>query len=87
VRANLVVALSPALDQHPRLFQAVEDLPGQQFVSQLYRVEETIGGALPGDRRRERQRQSKPIATALRAWAQQTAPKLSRKSELAAAFR
>ena len=56
-------------------------------IGQLYRVEEIILGALPDDRRRERQRQSIPIATALRAWAEQTAPKLSRKSELAAAFR
>jgi transposase len=56
-------------------------------IGQLYRVEEPISGALPDDRRRERQRQSKPIATALRTWAEQTVPKLSRKSELAAAFR
>ena len=56
-------------------------------IGQLHQVEETIGGALPDDRRRERQRQSKPIAAALRAWAEQTALKLSRKSELAAAFR
>jgi transposase len=56
-------------------------------IGQLYRVEGTIAGAVPDDRRRERQQRSKPIATALRAWADQTAPKLSRKSELAAAFR
>ena len=55
-------------------------------IGQLYRVEGTIAGTLPDDRRRERQQRSKPIATALRAWADQTAPKLSRKSELAAAF-
>lgn len=56
-------------------------------IGQLYRVERTIDRTLPDDRRRERQQQSKPIAAALRAWAEQTAPKLSRKSELAAAFR
>ena len=56
-------------------------------IGQLYRVEQTILGALPDHRRRERQQQSKPIATALRAWAEQIAPRLSRKSELAAAFR
>jgi hypothetical protein len=50
-------------------------------------VEEAINGAAPDDRRRERQHRSKPIAEALRAWADETAPKLSRKSELAAAFR
>jgi transposase len=56
-------------------------------IGQLYRVEETVNGALPDDRRRERQQRSKPIAEALRAWAEETARKLSRKSELAAAFR
>jgi transposase len=38
-------------------------------------------------RRRQRQAQSKPIAEALKASARQTAPKLSGRSELAAAFR
>jgi len=56
-------------------------------IGQLYRVEEIIYGALPDDRRRERQRKSKPIAEALWAWAEETARKLSRKSGLAAAFR
>jgi transposase len=54
---------------------------------ELYRIEQTINGALPDDRRRERQQRSKPVAKALRAWAEETARKLSRKSELAAAFR
>jgi transposase len=56
-------------------------------IGQLYRVEEAINGAAPDDRRRERQRQSKPIAEALRTWADETLRKLSRKSELAASFR
>jgi hypothetical protein len=56
-------------------------------IGQLYRVEDAINGAAPDDRRRERQRQSKPIAEALRAWADEAVRKLSRKSELAAAFR
>lgn len=56
-------------------------------IGQLYRTEETINGTLPDDRRRERQQRSKPIAEALRTWAEETARKLSRKSELAAAFR
>jgi transposase len=56
-------------------------------IGQLYRVEAAITGAPPDDRRRERQQQSKPIAEALRAWADETSRKLSRKSELAAAFR
>ena len=56
-------------------------------IGQLYRVEEAINGAAPDDRRRARQRRSKSIAEALRAWADETVRKLSRKSELAAAFR
>src|SRR5438477_5291030 len=56
-------------------------------IGQLYRVEETINGAAPDHRRRERQKRSKPIAEALQVWAEETARKLSRKSELAAAFR
>jgi transposase len=56
-------------------------------IGQLYGVEETITGLSPEQRRREREQRSKPIAAALAAWADDTARKLSRKSELAAAFR
>jgi hypothetical protein len=56
-------------------------------IGQLYGVEETIKGLSPDHRRRERQQHSKPIAAALAAWAEETLRKLSRKSELAAAFR
>jgi transposase len=56
-------------------------------IGQLYRVEETLNGAGVDHRRRERQQRSKPIAEALQVWAEETARKLSRKSELAAAFR
>jgi transposase len=56
-------------------------------IGQLYGVEETITDLSPEQRRRERQQRSKPIAAALAAWADDTARKLSRKSELAAAFR
>jgi len=56
-------------------------------IGQLYRVEETINGSAPDHRRRERQKRSKPIAEAMAAWADETVRKLSRKSELAAAFR
>jgi transposase len=55
-------------------------------IGQLYGVEKTIKGIVPDKRRGERQR-SKPIAEALIAWAENILPKLSRKSELAAAFR
>jgi transposase len=56
-------------------------------ISQLYRVEEAVSGLPPDDRRRERQRHSKPTAAALAAWADAAVPTLSRKSELAGAFR
>ena len=56
-------------------------------IGQLYRVEQTINGAAPDHRRRERQQRSKPIAEALAVWADATARRLSRKSELAGAFR
>src|ERR1700757_5213578 len=56
-------------------------------ISQLYAVEQTINGSSPDQRRQRRQLRSKPIAEALAVWAEQTVPKLSRKSELAAAFR
>jgi Transposase IS66 family len=52
-----------------------------------YAVEKTING-LPAERhRQQRQLQSKPIAEALAAWAAHTVPQLSRKPELAQAFR
>jgi transposase len=56
-------------------------------IGQLYRIEETIKGLPPDRRRRVRQRRSKPIIGALAGWADETVRKLSRKSELAAAFR
>ena len=56
-------------------------------IGDLYEVERTIAGLPPEQRHSERQKRSKPIAEALRAWAEQTLPRLSRKSELAKAFR
>jgi len=53
----------------------------------LYAVEKTINGSPPERRRQQRRLQSKPIAEALAAWAAHTVPQLSRKSELAQAFR
>jgi hypothetical protein len=55
-------------------------------IGQLYAVEKTINGSLPDRRQRQRQLQSKPIAEALAAWADNTLRQLSRKSELTAAF-
>src|SRR6202140_2561258 len=56
-------------------------------IGQLYAVEKTVNGSPPDRRRQQRQLQSKPIAEALAAWAEQTVRQLSRKSELAQAFR
>jgi hypothetical protein len=56
-------------------------------IGDLYAVERSITGSPPDHRRGERQQRSKPIAEALRSWAEQTLPRLSRKSELAKAFR
>ena len=56
-------------------------------IGELYGVEKTITGMPPDQRRAERQNRSKPVVEALRAWTETTLPKLSRKSELAKAFR
>jgi transposase len=56
-------------------------------IGQLYAVEKEINGLVPDHRRRQRQERSKPIAAALAAWAEEIGRKLSRKSELADAFR
>ena len=56
-------------------------------IGDLYAVERTITGSPPDHRRRERQQRSKPIAEALRSWAERTLPRLSRKSELANAWK
>jgi transposase len=56
-------------------------------IGQLYAVEKAINGSPLDQRQQQRQLKSKPIAEALAVWAEETAPKLSRKSELAAAFR
>ena len=56
-------------------------------IGTLYDLEKEIKSLLPDHRRRERQQRSEPIAAALAAWADETLRKLSRKSELAAAFR
>jgi transposase len=56
-------------------------------IGDLYKVERTIAGLPPDVRQRERERRSKPIAKDLAAWAETTLRRLSRKSELAKAFR
>src|SRR5262249_49590336 len=56
-------------------------------IGQLYAVEKIISGLPPERRRQRRQLHAKPIAEALAAWAASTVRQLSRKSELARAFR
>jgi transposase len=56
-------------------------------ISRLYAVEEVINGLTADERRRTRQAESVPIAEALKKWAEEILPKLSGRSELAAAFR
>src|SRR5205807_8762296 len=77
--ASSSMFMPPSLHRSPR--EALDR------IGQLYRVEETINSLPPDHRRRERQQQSTPIAEALAVWADETVRKLSRKSELAAAFR
>jgi transposase len=55
-------------------------------IGALYGVEAAINGMSPEERRRQRRAQLKPIAEALKAWAEQIGPKLSGRSELAASF-
>jgi transposase len=56
-------------------------------IGALYDVEAAINGMTPDERRRERQTRSRPIAEALKAWAEKVTPKLSARSDLAKAFR
>ena len=56
-------------------------------IAQLYAIDKTINRSPPEQRQQRRQLQSQPIAEALAAWADATVRQLSRKSELAAAFR
>jgi transposase len=56
-------------------------------IGQFDTVEQTINGAPPDRRRQQRQVQLKPIVQAVAAWADTTLRQLSRKSELAQAFR
>ena len=71
------------------LFRSRRDLidARNQADSLAYSVEKTVNGSPPDWRRQERQQRSKPIAEALSAWAESTLRRLSRKSELAQAFR
>ena len=69
------------------LFFYSPDRKGEHPRDHLKAFRGAINGLSPDQRRRERQQRSKPIAEALQARAEESARKLSRKSELAAAFR
>ena len=56
-------------------------------IGTLYEVERSINGKPPDERRRQRQARSRPLANALKAWAETILPQLSGRSELAGAFR
>lgn len=58
-----------------------------QRIGALYDVERAIHGKPPEERRRQRQTRSRPIAEALKSWAETLLPQLSGRSELASAFR
>jgi transposase len=56
-------------------------------IGALYATEETIRGLPPDERRRQRTESSAPLVADLKAWMDQTLPKLPGKSELAQAMR
>lgn len=63
---------------------ALEDL---ERIGSLYEVNRSISGKPPDERGRQRQARSRPLATALKAWAETILPQLSGASDLAKAFR
>ena len=56
-------------------------------IGALYGIEEKARGSPLDERRRLRQAEAKPLLAALKAWLEATRPKLSGKTELAAAMR
>lgn len=56
-------------------------------IAALYAIEEDINGKPADEREARRQAEAAPLTLALKAWAEETLPKLSGKSDLAKAFR
>ncbi|HEY0281853.1 MAG TPA: IS66 family transposase [Rhizomicrobium sp.] len=56
-------------------------------IGALYRIEDEVRGGPPDERRRTRQERTKPLLADLHDWLAATKPKLSPKSDLAAAIR
>ena len=73
-------------DVHVKNGSAVA-LEALERIGVLYEVERAITGKPPDERRRQRQARSRPLATALKAWADTILPQLSGPSDLAKAFR
>lgn len=73
-------------DVHAKTGSAVA-LEALERIGSLYEVDRSIRGKPPDERRRQRQARSRPLATALKAWAETIVPQLSGGSDLAKAFR
>ncbi len=73
-------------DVHAKTGSAVA-LEALERIGTIYDVERSVSGKPPGERRHQRQARSRPLATALKAWAETILPQLSGASDLARAFR
>ena len=73
-------------DVHAKTGSAVA-LEALERIGVLYEVERAVRGQPPDERRRQRQARSRSLATALKAWAETTLPKLSGACDLAKALR
>ena len=73
-------------DVHAKTGSAVA-LEALERIGSLYEIDRSVSGKPPDERRRQRQAQSRPLATALKAWAEMILPQLSGGSDLAKAFR
>lgn len=73
-------------DVHARTGSAVA-FEALERIGAIYEVERSVSGMPPDERLRQRQARSKPLAAALKAWAETILPQLSGGSDLAKAFR
>ncbi|MDN3573602.1 IS66 family transposase [Methylobacterium longum] len=73
-------------DVHARTGSAVA-FEASDRIGVIYEVERSVSGKPPDERLRQRQARSRPLAAALKAWAEAILPQLSGGSDLAKAFR
>ena len=73
-------------DVHAKNGSAVA-LEALERIGAIYDVERSVSGKPPDERARQRQARSRPLAAALKAWAEMILPQLSGGSDLAKAFR